>query len=335
MPASDFDSELLALAAVARARRTLMVNMFSGTELRFGTADKVKAGKKILRSGKKIRSRAAKLASGAGGGGAVVPLQIKQLAEEFIASCADVGNIQDMMDVITSEALSELVEEVTPFVGVALGTVKVIKAGKAVAKDGYNLYKSKEYKTGFRAGDPLAAADAVRTIIERDLAKDSINLARYSASTGSKIAAMCLDGGTASTAAIGLGNTVAGLGLELYSLGRDIKEMRAGNKRLAQPESLDLTVFNECPILGCYLLTCADTSSVANFFIADIGLPGWMDRVEEMKKKKMDPLLKIAAKDIQKSRMQLEGLSSDKGTHMQKGFFAKKKSSAMKALGFA
>ena len=40
----------------------------------------------------------------------------------------------------------------------------------------------------------------------------------------------------------------------------------------------------------------------------------------------MDPLLKIAAKDIQKSRLQLEGLSSNKGTHMEKGFFAKKKS---------
>lgn len=43
-------------------------------------------------------------------------------------------------------------------------------------------------------------------------------------------------------------------------------DMRAGNKRLAAPSTLNLTVFKECPILGCYLLTCADTSAVANMF---------------------------------------------------------------------
>lgn len=67
--------------------------------------------------------------------------------------------------------------------------------------------------------------------------------------------------------------------------------------------------------------------------MAEIGLPGWIDCVEELKKTKMAPLLKIAAKDIRKSRLQLEGLGSDKGTHMEKGFFAKKKARAMKSMG--
>jgi hypothetical protein len=111
--------------------------------------------------------------------------------------------------------------------------------------------------------------------------------------------------------------------------------MRAGNKRLATPDTLDLTVFNDCPILGCYLLTCADTSAVANMFVADIGLPGWMKRVEDMKKKQMDPLLKIATKNITSSRLQLEGLSSDKGTHTKKGYFAQIKSKALKHIGLS
>jgi hypothetical protein len=118
----------------------------------------------------------------------------------------------------------------------------------------------------------------------------------------------------------------------MFSLGVDIKEMRAGNQRLAKPDTLDLTVFEECPLLGCHLLTCADTSSVANFFVADIGLPGWMDRVEQLKKKQMDPMLKLASKDIQNSRLQLEGLSSDKGTHAEKSFFSKIKSRATKLV---
>ena len=98
--------------------------------------------------------------------------------------------------------------------------------------------------------------------------------------------------------------------------------------------ALDASVFGECPILGCYLLTCSDTSSVINMFIADIGLPGWMDRVETLKKKKMDPMLKIAKTAIKSSRLQLEGLQSNKGTINQKGFFASIKSKvAHKVMG--
>ena len=47
--------------------------------------------------------------------------------------------------------------------------------------------------------------------------------------------------------------------------------MKAGNRRLYSPNSLDLTVFQDCPVLGCYMLTCSDTSLVANFFVADPG----------------------------------------------------------------
>ena len=49
----------------------------------------------------------------------------------------------------------------------------------------------------------------------------------------------------------------------------------------------------------------------------------------------MDPLLKIATKDIESSRLQLEGLSSNKGTHSKKGFFAGIKSKAMNKVGLA
>lgn len=173
----------------------------------------------------------------------------------------------------------------------------------------------------------------MQTIIQRDLAKHSVKLARQATATGMKIAGLFADMGTATTVGVGVANTLAGIGLELVSLGIDIKDMRAGNKRLSKPDTLDLTVFEDCPILGCYLITCADTSAVANFFVADIGLPGWMDRVEQMKKKQMDPLLKIATKNIESSRLQLEGLSSDKGTHSKKGFFAGVKSKALKRVG--
>lgn len=326
--------EFIALGEIAKARRKLLLSMFAGTTLKFGKSDAVSTGKSLLSGGNKVKSCVSKLVSS---GSKVIKAAsvpgVEDAARDFIVQCADVDNIHQIVEVITSESLQHLVAEVTPFVGVVTSSVKLAKAGKAVAEDGYHLYKSGEYKKGFLRGDPVAAAEAVKTIIQRDLAKHSIQLAQHATATGAKIAGLFADLGTATTAGIGLANAVASLGLELYGLGVDIKDMRAGNKRLARPDDLDLTVFEDCPILGCYLLTCADTSSVANFFVADIGLPGWMDKVEHLKKKQMDPLLKLAAKDIQASRLQLEGLSSDKGTHMEKSFFSKIKSKAVKAIG--
>lgn len=44
----------------------------------------------------------------------------------------------------------------------------------------------------------------------------------------------------------------------------------------------------------------------------------------------MDPLLKVASKAIDKSAIQLDGLQSNKGTFVKKGFFAKVKAEAIR-----
>ncbi|HJW06201.1 MAG TPA: hypothetical protein VJ527_06850 [Rhodanobacter sp.] len=337
MPSTPLSrAEFIAMGELAKARRQLVVNMFGGTRLKFGSASVLSSGKSLLSSGRSLKSGVGKLAKGGSTASKVASVPgMKEAFENFMVECADVENLHDVIEAIGGEVLHELVSEVTPYLGVVTSTVKLAKAAKAVAQDGYNLYKSDEYKNGFRMGDPSAAAEAIQAIIRRDLAQHSVKLGQQTVATGAKIGGLFADFGTGTTAAIGVANTLASLGLQLFSLGLDIKDMRAGNKRLAAPNTLDLTVFNDCPILGCYLLTCADTSAVANMFVADIGLPGWMDKVELMKKKQMDPLLKIASKNISSSRLQLEGLSSDKGTHTKKGFFAGIKSKAMKQIGLS
>lgn len=335
MPQALSREEFLALSELAKARRSVLVNTFSGTRLSFSTTEAFNAGRKLVRSGKKVYSASSQLATGTAKGGrtiaAAVPA-IRSAAEEFIAECAGVDNLSDVVEAITSEALTELIAEITPFIGIARSAHKLATTTKKVVEGAHNLYNSGDYIAGFRVGDPVAAATAVQSIIKRDLTRHSIDLGRHSVATGTKLAGLFADLGTGTTVAVGLGNAVAAIGLQLAFLGIDIKQMQAGNKRLQSPQSLDLSIFSECPILGCYLLVNVDTSSVANFFVADIGLPNWMDRVEEMKAKQMDPMLKIATKAIGKSRLQLEGLASDKGTHKKKDFYSNIRSRMVKAL---
>jgi hypothetical protein len=344
--ASTSAAEIMALAEIAKARRMNLVRMFTGTRLTFGLKAKAKAAKDLVTKGKKVHSEAGKLGSGSGGNGtqtssggngaskfsSAAMSEAKKAAEQFLTNCADVGGIQDVVEALTENVVAEIVSEITPYFGIVKSGVKAAQAGKAVATDGYHLYKSKTWRSGFLPGDPAAAAEAVRDIIKRDIAKHSVDFTRHTASTGLKIAGCFADLGTATTAAVGTANALAGLGLTLYALGLDIKDMKKGNKRLETPNTLDNTVFSESPILGCYLITCSDTSSVANFMVSDIGMPGWMDKVEHLKKTQMDPLIKVAKKGIDSSKLQLEGLQSNKGTHMEPSFFAKMKSKAVRRL---
>jgi hypothetical protein len=322
-------AEFKALGELAKARQTLLVNMFAGTRLKFGMLSSASAGKDILSSAKSVASNARK-AAGKGKEAAKSLPGLKEVVQNFIAECADVSGIQDVIEAIGGEVVQELVAEVTPFLGVVYSAGKLAKAAKTVVEDGANLYRHKDWRKGFRPGDPLAAADAIKTIIERELTKHSVELGRQALATGAKLAGLFADLGTGTTAAVGVANALAGLGLKLYALGLDIKDMRAGNAVLEKPSTLSAAVFADCPILGCYLLTCADTSSVANLFVADIGLPGWMDKVEKLKKDKMEPLLKIASKAIDESYLVLDGLQANKGTYVKQGFFASVKSRAVK-----
>jgi hypothetical protein len=321
-----------AYSALTQERSMLVVNMFTGTKLKFGTLAVASNAKDLLTSGKSIASNARKLATGGSGASSAVSRELRSAVEGFVRQCADVDNIQDVVEVIGGEVFAELIAEITPYLSVLWSAKKLGDATKAVVEDARNLYKHAEYREGFRPGDPQMAADAVKSIIKRDLAKHSVDLARQSVATGAKIAGMVADFGTATTAGIGMANTLASLGLKLYAVGLDIKDMRAGNRRLATPDTLDASAFSECPILGCYLLTCADTSSVANFFLTDMGLPGWMDKVEKLKREQMDPLLKIASKAIDASNLQLDGLQSNKGTFVKKGFYAQVKSKVVKKI---
>ena len=320
-----------ALGELSKARRTLLVTMFAGTRLRLGIS-RTQTSKTVLTSAKSLSSNAKKLIKAGDSAKRVSLPGLKQAVENFIQHCADVDNIHDVIEALGGEIFKELVAEITPIIGVLWSAKNLASATKAVVEDGHNLYKHSEYREGFRTGDPLAAADAIKTIIQHDLARHSVDLARHATVTGAKIAGLFADLGTATNAVIGIANTLASLGLKLFALGLDIKDMRAGNKRLANPDTLNVTIFAVCPILGCYLLTCADTSSVANFFLADIGMPGWMDKVEKLKREKMDPLINIATKAINSSNLQLDGLQSNKGTFVKKGFFAEVKSKVMKMI---
>jgi hypothetical protein len=94
MPSSTLDrSELLAFAELAKARRQLVVNMFTGTQLKFGKAAMASNAKSLLGTGKKLASTGKKVSQGTSMATKAMDMPgIKTACETFIKECADIDN---------------------------------------------------------------------------------------------------------------------------------------------------------------------------------------------------------------------------------------------------
>lgn len=323
-------ADFTAMRTISKARDNNLVNMFTGTKLTFAKSARENSIKGVLSDANSVRSNVTSLVSGIKTGSkaaANLPSMgaIKTHAMELIQTSMNLHDISDVVEAVTGPVLQQLVAEITPLIGVLTSSYKSVQSWRAVVANARDLYKSDYYLEGVLPGDPQAAAEAVVVIIKRFLAANTADAVRNTAAASTKIAGLFADMGTATTAAIGTASALSKLIQELYILGRDYSEMKSGNKRLIDPGTLDMTVFNNCPILGCYIISCSDTSMIANFFVADMGLPGWMDKVEKMKKTQLDPLIKNANKAIVSSHLTLDGLKSNKGTFKEKTLFAQMK----------
>jgi len=322
--------EFAALGAISKARKDNLKNLFADTQLTFGKYAKARilknAGSDALSLGNSCRTMVQGIRTGSSSAAALSQVgDIHTNAMEFLRLATNLHDISDVVDAVGSEALHSLVSEITPFIGVITSSIKSVKSWRAVVINARDLYKADYYLEGVLPGDPSAAADAVLVCIKRFLAANTADAIRNTTSASTKIAGLFADMGTATTAVIGAVSALSKLIQELAILGRDYTEMKAGNALLKNSATLDLNLFRVCPVLGCYLISCSDTSNVANFFVSDIGLPGWMDKVEKMKKNQLDPLIKNANKAITSSHLTLEGLKQNKGTFAEKGMLDKLK----------
>lgn len=90
-----------------------------------------------------------------------------------------------------------------------------------------------------------------------------------------------------SGSAVGMVTGSAKLAHRLMLVAREYRETRAARLLLDNPDRLDHTMFTACPLLGCNMLVCSDTSEIIQVVRGGLasegiqsGATGWMDDVE-------------------------------------------------------
>jgi hypothetical protein len=259
-------------------------------------------------------------------------LKIAGIAEEEKSDFEAV--FSEELALMVVNGLTGVASLMVPYVGLVMGGKDMLAEWVKTAIAGHKSYTTKRsIPTDILPGDPQLAAQAVRKIITREASNHArlatINTVKFAVDVSVTAGAMGADVASPITGAATAGAKLAN---SIFLLGRDYYEMKSANALLTGGTLPDPTrLFNSHPILGAYLIVGADDSDLLFFFIDDMGAPGWMDKVEQQKKKTLGPLQKEARKAIENSRFDLAGFS---GVKFKKPGVASKQSRVAQIKGF-
>ena len=240
-------------------------------------------------------------------------LKIAGIAEEEKSDFEAV--FSEELALMVVNGLTGIASLMTPYVGLVVGGKDMLAEWVKTAIESHKSFTLKRsIPTDILPGDPFLAAEAVRKIITREASNHArlatINTVKFAVDVSVTAGAFGADVAGPVTGAAAAG---AKLVNSIFLLGRDYYEMKSANALLTSGTLPDPTkLFNSHPLLGAYLIAGADDSDLLFFFIQDMGAPGWMDKVEQQKKKTLGPLQKEARKAIGSSRFSLAGFSGAK-----------------------
>jgi hypothetical protein len=201
---------------------------------------------------------------------------------------------------------------VMPLAGLlTAGGATIWNAASAVLQQ-YSISQSRMHAERSLAGlEARQAIDAMIRILVRERNADLFNMSVSLTEFGGKLAGMALDGGAGSTAAVGLAANVVKLMNIIRLVARDVQEKNAANRKMQ--EGVDITIFETCPLVGCYLVCCAPTSVLMSLILERFGERGWMDTVERGRSRHIEPLQAKAREVILAHRFEIRKLRSFPG----------------------
>jgi hypothetical protein len=325
-PRAAYQADLAAKAVIGEHRRLAFERAFAGTTLRKTGSSVAKDASAIAEAGMGFASS---VADACGSGlpdvvGAVpifdainAVLKIVGIEEGERANFELI--MAEELAVLTTKGLLGIASMYTPYISTVMSGKDMVKEWVNTAVNGHKAYTLKRsIRCDVLPGDPQAAARAVRKLIARNAANSARLATIHTTKFAVDVAATAggFGGGGAIAGPI-TGAAAAGAQLtnSLFLLGRDYHEMSGANRLLkAGTVPSAETLFGTYPLLGCYLIAGADDSDLLYFFMSEMGQAGWMDKVEQQKKRTLGPLQTEARKFIADSRFELDGFHGSKIT---------------------
>jgi hypothetical protein len=300
-------ADMVALKHLRNESRAIVNKLFLGKKLKYkpGIVDAMKAAYRtygVVNTGRTLYKAV-------GGSGVKNPFGSDISFIQALVPAEYVPDVLQFVRVAMPDFLKHLGASLVPFAGVAVSGVSTLVQAVITVKSQYTLLtRTNLAMDSLVTGEPKAALQGVLRLLQR--ARD-FNVAQLAIGAGeftAKLAGVLADGGTVSNAATGFAVAVARFTEMVFEILTDVIEAKVANGRMARPFGVDGKVFNDCPILGAYLVCCVPTSVMVNTIFDRFGQHGWRDEVEHAVQSNVTPLRATAASLIRDHRYQIPEL---------------------------
>jgi hypothetical protein len=297
-----------ALEEQENLRRLAVMRLFIGKKvtLRYMKAG-VRSGK-ILDDVKDTYSNIKKMAPTSGNPSTLS--EINSGLQTMIAGMFDVSSYNLIMPHLLHVFGGDLLASMVPLLGHFRSGAMVVKDWTKVAIAGYSRSSNADHGYVFGAGDPAAAFKALDTMLKIDIIRKTGMASITSADFAVRTALAVTDLGGLSGPITGAATAVAKLTKRIYEVASEYRETKAVQKLMLDPRNLGMKLFTTKPLLGCYMICCANDWELINMASAEFGMDGWMDDVEAIKRDHITPVRKTAHAFIESDMYEIAGLTS-------------------------
>ena len=206
------------------------------------------------------------------------------MQQEVIREITEVLKSGGILDAVALEGGAEIATEIMgcmPLLGAITNLGKGATNGIKGACRWYHANKvGKVSAELITPGQPTQSIMAVRQLLERKRTEYMISAGTNLAAGGAQTAGLFVDLGAATGPAVGITKAAVTLIQVIFLIVRDQREITKGNKLLVQRIYDPNAILKAAPLVGAYLITEAETSTLLAM-MAKGQLDGqWMDRVE-------------------------------------------------------
>lgn len=231
----------------------------------------------------------------------------KRLLDEIVPPIVRTAVAQALQELMP-RFMQDLAASVAPFVGVVKTAGDTLLATASLIASDVKLESNHQHaQQAFSTHEPALATQALLRILQRERNESGFELAVNASSLTAKLASAAADGGTVGNAAIGVATSAVKLINIIRVITRDCLQRHAANK-IMSGNKVTAAVFDECPILGAYMIWCAPASALMNALFEQQAVVGWTGKAEYAWKNHWTPLRETARNIIQEHRFVIQGV---------------------------
>ena len=305
--------ELNALAYAAKERKKVLAGIFADKQVTWKAA-RLKdaltaAGKKVVSTSKEAQQFVAGKAKGAAVQPAGPPAadMVRHKVEEMVKSFFGVSGLEELGSLggFILSLLGQFSVSVPPLVGSIKNGYDLFTGWAKVGADLYARHNISDRSYAIETGVPAQAFQALQRCLAEETKNQAVSATTATAAFALRTGLTFVDGGAISGPVVGAVTALADFAHALYLLAVEWRATQAVNRALQSGE-LDIRLFQDYPLMGCYLLVSATLSDLIP--VECFGTPGWMDAVENLKRQAFDRIYSSAADLIEKSPWEIQGL---------------------------